>query len=256
MILVTGSQGFIGKNLINRLGEENVHPVDLYNLNRPIEWKNISKIYHLGAISDTTSTDVSSIYEKNIDYSLRLFEKAILFKIPVVYASSASIYGNSTEASVQPLNYYSMSKAMVDLYVSDNLHRFTNIIGCRFFNVYGKGEDHKGSQASPIHQFTKQAKESGVIKIFTGSEHYYRDFVWVEDCINFMLEERTSGIYDVGTGLPVSFREVAECVAKKYNASIEEIPFPKHLMEKYQYYTCANSFREDFISARDYLESL
>ncbi len=254
--MVTGSEGFIGKNLINRLGEENVHPVDLYNLNRPIEWKNISKIYHLGAISDTTSTDVSSIYEKNINYSIKLFEKAILFKIPVVYASSASVYGNSTEASIQPLNYYSMSKATVDIFVSDNMHRFSNIVGCRFFNVYGKGEDHKGSQASPIHQFTKQAKETGIIKIFTGSEHYYRDFVWVEDCIDFMLEERTSGIYDVGTGLPVTFRNVAECIAKKYNASIEEIPFPKHLMEKYQYYTCANSFREDFISAQDYLESL
>lgn len=260
MILITGSKGFIGSQLIDHFYDIDI---DIYEIEQEqcflyldaTPWERVTKIYHLGAISSTTETNIDLIYRHNIDFSIKLFEKAIEYKIPVVYASSASVYGNSTEASIQPLNYYSMSKAMVDMFVSDNMHRFANIVGCRFFNVYGKGEDHKGSQASPIHQFTKQAKETGVIKIFTGSENYYRDFVWVEDCIDFMLKERTSGIYDVGTGLPVSFREVAECVAKKYNASIEEIPFPKHLMEKYQYYTCADSLREDFISARDYLES-
>ena len=114
--------------------------------------------------------------------------------------------------------------------------------GFRYFNVYGEGEEHKGDQASPISKFTKQAKENDIIKIFEDSEYAFRDFVCVEDVVDVVLDNTAgSGIYDVGTGNPISFNEVAELIAKKEGAEIEVIPFPKHLEGKYQEYTCADT---------------
>jgi ADP-L-glycero-D-manno-heptose 6-epimerase len=151
-----------------------------------------------------------------------------------------------------------MSKATIDKWVEDNLDKFVKIQGYRFFNVFGKHEDHKGNQASPIHTFSKQAKETGTIKLFENSKAYMRDFIWVEDVIDCMLIDRPSGIYDVGTGVARSFERVAEIIAEKYNAKIEYIPFPKHLEGKYQYYTCArNHFIEHkFMSIEEYILSI
>ena len=250
VILVTGDRGFIGSNLTKRFDTYYSVEIDnCYNFEN-IPWSDIEKIYHLGAISSTTETNISLIHHYNIDYSIRLFEKAIEYKIPVVYASSASVYGNSYTYKINPLNYYSLSKATVDYWVQDNMHRFVNVVGLRFFNVYGSGEDHKGSQASPIHQFMKQ----NPIRVFEDSDDFFRDFVWVEDCIDCMLMNKESGIYDVGTSEPISFQEVAELVADITGADIETIPFPKHLRDKYQTYTCARKhFDKKFISVEEYL---
>lgn len=250
MILLTGCNGFIGRNLSKRF--DTVYSVDIddcYNF-KDIPWDSIEKIYHLGAISSTTETNISLIHHYNIDYSIRLFECAIEHRIPIVYASSASVYGNSYTYKINPLNYYALSKATVDYWVEDNMNRFSNVIGLRFFNVYGDGEDHKGSQASPIHQFMKQ----NPIRVFEGSDNFVRDFVWVEDCIDCMLMEKDSGLYDVGTSEPISFQKVAELISNKTGASIETIPFPNHLRNKYQTYTCARKhFDKKFISVEDYL---
>ena len=101
--------------------------------------------------------------------------------------------------------------------------------GLRYFNVYGKGEEHKGDMMSPVSKFTKQAKETGTIKIFKGSENYLRDFVSVRDVCaihEIMLEHKVKGIFNVGTGNPISFKTIAELIATKYNATIEEIDMP------------------------------
>jgi ADP-L-glycero-D-manno-heptose 6-epimerase len=136
------------------------------------------------------------------------------------------------------------------------MNKFSNVIGCRFYNVYGSGEHHKGNQASPIHQFSLQAKNNDVIKVFEGSEKYYRDFVHVDDAIRCMTTERESGIYDIGTSSPISFLEVAKRVSRKYDSFIDIISFPNHLKNKYQEYTCAQRhYKYDFISVRDFLES-
>ena len=102
-------------------------------------------------------------------------------------------------------------------------------------------EEHKGSQASPITQFSRQAKETGVIKVFSGSENYKRDFVSVEDVIDciFLSERKESGIYDVGTSSPVSFLEVAHIISGKFKSEIIEVPFPEILKNKYQFNTLA-----------------
>ena len=258
MKLLTGHKGFIGQNIVNRfnylyLSEKDTCLKDLLT----IPWDEIDEIWHIGAISDTTCTDLDAIHTYNIQYSIELFKIAIEFGIPVKYASSASVYGTSPNYNrcINPLNYYAMSKATIDKWVEDNIDRFVRIQGYRFFNVFGKHEDHKGNQASPVHTFSKQAKENGVIKLFENSKAYMRDFIWVEDIIDCMLMNRPSGIYDVGTGVARSFERVGEIISEKYNATIEYIPFPKHLEGKYQYYTCArNHFIEHkFISVEEYL---
>lgn len=260
MILVTGYKGFIAQNLLKRFDSTDVYYSDIDtcfdDLYNDIEWNNIKQVYHLGAISDTTETDIDKIYQYNIKYTLKLLAKTADLEIPVKYASSASVYGNSTN-KINPLNYYALSKATIDCYVMDNLDKFSNIVGYRFFNVYGDHEDHKGKQASPIYQFTKQAKETGIIKVFEGSELFYRDFIWVEDAIDCMLDDKPSGIYDVGTNYAVSFMKVAEAVADKYGASIEIVPFPEHLKNKYQFSTCANRhFNRLYTKVAEYIKNV
>jgi ADP-L-glycero-D-manno-heptose 6-epimerase len=115
--------------------------------------------------------------------------------------------------------------------------------GFRYFNVHGPHEDHKGNQASPHHKFEKQAKETGIIKLFEGSENYFRDFVPVETVCNVhkrFLYIKETGIWNLGTGNPVSFESVAQTIAKKYDAKIEYIPMPEEMKNQYQTYTCAD----------------
>ena len=96
-------------------------------------------------------------------------------------------------------------------------------------------------KTSPVSKFTKQIRETGKLKLFEGSEKFYRDFVCVNDIVNIVMNnDSPSGIYDIGTGNPISFYDVAELVAKKENGTIEMIPFPDHLKGKYQDYTCAD----------------
>lgn len=258
MIILTGSNGFIGKNFKSKL--YNLIELDQHNcwnfFETFTEWENVSLIVHQGAISSTIETDIRKIYKWNIDYTLQLFEYAIKYKIPVKYASSASVYGNQQEI-FNPLNYYAISKLQIDYWVIDNIDKFSSIQGFRYFNVYGDHEDSKGDQASPVSKFTKQIKETGKLKLFKGSDKFFRDFICVDDLIDVVLNnEKPSGIYDLGTSNPVSFQHVAECVSKKYNGEIEYISFPYHLRGKYQDYTCAKKEWGDykFTTIENYLK--
>lgn len=259
MRVVTGSRGFIAKHLINRFGREHlilIEREDCYEALEEIDWKTVTHIYHLGGISDTTEDDLNYLHIYNVDFTMKLFECAIKYGIPVVYASSASVYGNSFTYSYNPLNHYAVSKVNVDIWVEANLNKFKNIVGLRFFNVYGNDEKHKKDQASPIYKFERQARLYKKIKVFKNSENYKRDFVWVEDAVDCMIKPMKSGIYDVGTSEPISFRDVADIVAEKYNVPIEEIDFPEHLKNKYQYYTCARKhFDMKFTSVKEYFSN-
>ena len=266
MIIITGSKGFIGKAFVERIGWDSVYQVEQEGafdfLNQYDKWDEVDMILHQGAISSTTETDVNKIHKYNVEFSIALFEKAIEHSIPIKYASSASVYGKIhseygyLKGTINPLNFYALSKATVDYWVMDNMDRFEQVQGFRYFNVYGKGEEHKGDQASPISKFTKQAKENKIIKIFEESEYAFRDFVWVGDVVDVVLDNTAgSGIYDVGTGDPKSFLEIAELIAKKEGAEIEVIPFPKHLEGKYQEYTCADTswYQHDYTSVLEYI---
>lgn len=260
MIIVTGYDGFIGRAFCKEFDPENIYRVGVDGafpfLEEYKDWDKVELILHQGAISSTVETDINKIHKYNVDFTLRLFEKAIEHQIPVKYASSASVYGGKVH-EINPLNFYAISKLQVDYWVQDHINDFPLIQGFRYFNVYGDGEENKGDQASPVSKFAKQIKETGKLKLFEGSGKFYRDFICVDDIVKVVLNnENKSGIYDLGTSKPVSFRHVAECVRDKYNGEIEYIPFPDHLKGKYQGYTKAKEEWNDyrFMTVEDYLK--
>ncbi len=252
-ILITGYKGFIGQNVVNALRSS--HELTLFEWGDPLPtFEGHDWCIHLGAISSTTETDVDKILEQNYDFSRVVINRCEQHGVNLQYASSASVYGLNTnfaeDAPKNPLSPYAWSKYLFDRYVASFLvqGRFQNIRvqGFRYFNVYGPHEEHKGNQASPYHKFEDQALETGVIKLFEGSENYFRDFVPVElvvDVHKTFLNVNQSGIWNVGTGQPKSFKQVGEEVAAKYNASIEYIPMPDNLKNQYQAYTCADITR-------------
>lgn len=243
MIILTGSSGFIGQNFLKKLRGDIllVEKNDCYEFLRKFDqWNKVELILHQGAIPTTTEKNIYTLHHYNVAFTLQLFNYALMYEIPIKYASSASVYGN-TQGQISPLNYYAITKLQIDYFVQDNLDRFPLIQGFRYFNVYGPGEDHKGDQASPISKFTKQIKETGKLKLFEGSDKFIRDFVYVDDVVDVVLNNNVgSGIYDLGCGNPISFQEVADKIAQKEGGEIELIPFPDHLKGKYQTYTCAD----------------
>ena len=125
MYILTGADGFIGKHFKSSL--DVVVEVDLENcltfLDNFKSWDKIDMSIHQCALSSSTNTILEMVYKYNIDFSIKLFEKAIEYGIPVKYASSASVYGNQ-QGIINPLNYYALSKATVDYWVLDNIERF------------------------------------------------------------------------------------------------------------------------------------
>ena len=286
MILVTGGFGLIGSNIIrnlNKRGKNNIFVVDDLSDGRKYKnlvdcefdeyfdkdtffehaenlWDKITAIYHEGAISSTTEWDGKKVMESNYFFSDKLLAKAMEHKIPFSYASSASVYGGflhfTEDGPLDPMNMYAYSKMLFDRKIEKliNTDWYQNspyiIQGWRYFNVYGQGEEHKDGQASPITQFSKQAKETGKIKVFEGSENFKRDFVCAEDIALLkieMLGRNVSGIFNAGTGNAISFMDVANMIARKVGAEIETIPFPKHLKGHYQEFTQANMNKLDSV---------
>lgn len=264
MILLTGHEGFIGKAFLKTLGEKNVYGVDKNQrwwLRKYFtDWDKVDLILHQGAISATTEKNLSKLHSMNVDDSVWILTEAMKRKIPIKYASSASVYGNMSDGTINPLNYYALSKVTVDYWILDNIDKFDSLVqGFRYFNVYGQGEESKGDQASPISKFSKQIQETGKLKLFEGSDKFFRDFIFIDDVVDIVLNNnKGSGIYDLGTSNPVSFEEVAKCVAKRYNGEIEYIPFPNHLRGKYQGYTCAKSEWNEykFVTVENYLNEI
>lgn len=260
-ILVTGANGFIGSHLVKSL-KENVLKCDIGNEKniispkeslRQIYKSKVSKVYHLGAISATTETNIELISNTNISFSSALLEACLLKDIPFVYASSASVYGIgesgfSEQVMGNPMNYYAISKMSFDMLAMQKIvdNPDSKIIGLRYFNVYGSNEDHKKEMSSPVHKFLQQSRK-GSIKIFKGSEHFKRDFIHVKDVVDITRKSIAfpSGIYNVGTGKERSFLEVAKIISKITGASIEEIEFPDHLIGKYQDFTCSDNVKID-----------
>ena len=247
-ILVTGASGFIGQNMVNGLREE--HEVISHEWGQTISKVNeVDWVVHLGAISSTVEQNVAKIYRQNLDFSINLYEECIKNNVNFQFASSASVYGLKSSfeesAPLKPQNHYARSKAMFERYIE--LRKAPIITQAfRYFNVYGPHEDHKGGQASPHTQFTKQAKESGLIKLFEGSENYKRDFINVAQIVDyhkrfFSIEE--SGVWNMGTGVAKSFYDVAKEIADEHEADIEYIKMPAILKDNYQEFTQANTNR-------------
>ena len=269
IILVTGDTGFIGRHLIDKLKTEHeVHGYD-YNENHKPCIDGYDWVIHLGAISDTTERDVDKIMLQNYEFSKWIFKECNSKGVNFQYASSASVYGPyekfGEDDPKQPQSPYAWSKYLFDRWILQQKHNVC-VQGMRYFNVYGPREEHKGTQASPVTKFTKQAKEDGVITLFENSDKYLRDFIFVGDVCDIheqmMLHVKKSGLYNIGTGSTTSFQTVAEIIAKKYNANINYIPMPTGLQGQYQEYTCAditkllNIFDIQFKTVKEYIEGV
>ena len=276
MILITGGAGFIGGNLIkkiNKNGDKNIIIVDNLKKNKKnlnllkFEdffdknefYKKICKrkicsklktIIHLGACSDTTETNWEYLKFNNIEYTKKLYKFSKLINAQFIYASSGAVYGeqsgnsNYNNFNLKPLNLYGKSKLEIDKYFFQNLKK--NVIGLRFFNVYGNLEKHKKDMKSPVSKFYEQLKKNKFCNVFKFEPHEEpkRDFIHVDDAINFLeflKKKKTKGIYNVGTGKCETFLNIAKILIKNLCfGKINYIEFPKHLNNKYQFYTVAN----------------
>ena len=244
-ILVTGYRGFIGQNLVHALTEQ--HELILFEWGDEFpDFRDLDWCIHLGAISSTAETDVEKVMRQNYDFSCKILDACQQHGVNLQYASSASVYGLNQDfresAAKNPQSPYAWSKYLFDRCVENNVFSNIRVQGFRYFNVYGPGEDHK-DQPSPHTAFSRQAQTTGVIKLFENSDRYLRDFVPVETVIDYhqrFFSVKESGIWNIGTGQPESFESVARKIAEKYQARIEYIPMPVHLINQYQEYTCAD----------------
>ena len=277
-LLLTGAGGFIGRNVIDFYKEKNVNLILVdtedciarHELNKvtpfeTIDWstwdKPLDGIIHLGAISDTTCEDWSKLHYYNIEASLKMVKLSRRFNVPLVYASSAAVYGDGKQgysdahknnSVYEPLNLYGKSKLEADKLILKHIEKDSkenHIYGLRFFNVYGPYERRKASMASVISQAFTQIQETGAMRLFKSYHPDYadgkqlRDFVFVEDVvrvIDYLLNDTpASGIYNVGTGMAQSFESLIEHVfiAMRHNRNILYIDMPEKLRKKYQYLT-------------------
>jgi len=299
MIVVTGAAGFIGSNLVkglNQRGEDDIVAVD--NLTRGDKFRNLvdariadyldkeeflrklslgsfdgelTAIVHQGACSDTMESDGRYMMENNYSYSCELLDFCQAEEVPLIYASSAAVYGagevfREDARFERPLNVYGYSKGLFDSVVRRRWNDNTaQVVGLRYFNVYGPGEAHKERMASVAYHFFNQYRAEGRVKPFEGSGGFEageqrRDFVSVEDVVKvnlyFLDHPAQSGIFNVGTGRAQTFNDVAAATINSVRAHagedllkvdamraqglLEYVAFPAGLKEKYQSFTQAD----------------
>jgi ADP-L-glycero-D-manno-heptose 6-epimerase len=205
-------------------------------------------IYHFAAISDTTSFKQDLIFKTNVNAYVSILMKAIHHGAKLIYASSAATYGLANHPQnigfEAPLNAYGYSKLVMDNisknYFEQNL---INIVGLRFFNVYGNLEYYKGKTASTVLQFGLQILQKKKPNLFNGSDKIHRDFIYIKDviqCCILAAESNKSGIYNVGTGVSRTFQDIFDILKSEFNSSLEPNYIENTYHKQYQYFTQAN----------------
>ena len=300
-IIVTGAAGFIGSNIVkalNRRGETDIIAVD--NLTNGHKFRNLADcdiahyldkhefirqvrehliahdiraVFHQGACSNTMEHNGQYMMENNYQYSLDLLDWCQDERIPFLYASSAAVYGKGTafreeRALEKPLNVYGYSKFLFDQVVRRRIAQglTAQVVGFRYFNVYGMREQHKGRMASVAYHHFNQYRSQGYVNLFGAYENYgngehSRDFVSVEDVVKvnlyFFDNFEKSGIFNLGTGRSQPFNDLAAATVNACRAAegkpklslaelveqqlIRYTPFPEDLAGKYQSFTQADT---------------
>ena len=255
MIILTGAGGFIGSVVLGYLNSQRVTDIIIVDdlpyenqyknligkqYNRLVSVddidaidENITGVIHIGANANTLEKNWSSIYATNVKSTRKWNVFCKQRKIPFIFTSSASVYGNGAG----PMNQYAFSKLLSENEVEG--------VVLRLFNVYGPNEYHKGRMASTILHWFSQIKETEEITIFENSKNYFRDFVWVEDIAktiyHFMFENYQPGIYDLGSGSSTDFETVADLVISNTNKGKKRfVDMPDDLKKQYQINTLAD----------------
>ncbi len=287
--IVTGAAGLIGSAVIwalNRRGIDNIVAVDRLHAGEkwkhlpplrfndyleaddfltrleanPSQFGTVTTLFHLGACSATTEKNAAFLIRNNFEFTKTLALWAVGRRTRFVYASSAATYGdgvhgmddkNDNLAQLRPLNMYGYSKHLFDLY-AQRTGILRQIIGLKYFNVFGPNEDHKGEMRSVVSKAFEQVMATGRLSLFKSHHPDYRDgmqmrdFLYVKDAVDITLHlaERplAGGLYNVGSGTPRTWLDLAHAIfaALGRDPRIDFVDMPEHLRGKYQYYTCAD----------------
>jgi ADP-L-glycero-D-manno-heptose 6-epimerase len=294
MLLVTGGAGFIGSNVVaalNDAGRADVAVCDV--LGHDGKWKNLAKrqladivppaelmawlqgrkldaVIHLGAISETTATDGDLVIETNFRLSMRLLDWCTANATPLIYASSASTYGDGAQGfcddpalkalkALRPMNLYGWSKHLFDMAVAERVAKGEKLppqyAGLKFFNVFGPNEYHKGSMMSVLAKRFDDIKAGRTIALFKSHRDgiadgdQRRDFIYVEDVVRVMMwllaSPQVSGLFNVGTGTARSFKDLmlATYAALGSAPNIAYVDMPEQIRGSYQYFTQSDGDR-------------
>jgi ADP-L-glycero-D-manno-heptose 6-epimerase len=294
MILVTGGAGFIGSNLHAALVRRGHETVIADRLGNDGKWRNLAKhpparlippseidafldsrppiemIYHLGAISTTTTTDGDTTWATNVELSRQIWHWCANHSVRLVYASSAATYGDgsagfeddATPAALgrlRPLNLYGWTKHAFDLRVAraiaERRPHPPQWAGLKFFNVYGPNEYHKAEMISVVKVKYDEVAAGGPARLYRSTEpglpdgYQRRDFIWIGDVVDILLwlfdTPDVSGLFNVGTGQARTYLDLANavCDAACVARQIEFIDMPAPLRGQYQSFTEATMHR-------------
>ncbi len=285
-IILTGGAGFIGSAVLRSLNNEGIKKVVVVDqLGKTEKWKNlvgkqfadcihkdalfdwlqgkereIHALIHLGACSSTLETDAHYLLENNYRYSVRLAQYALNHGHRFIYASSAATYGDGSQGFsdhhdrldlLEPLNMYGYSKHLFDLWLKEN-NCLNQVVGLKYFNVYGPNEYHKGRMCSALVKMVSDVLKMGTISLFKSTEpekykdgNQVRDFIYVKDVAKMttqFLNNQVTGIFNIGMGTPHTWNHLAQAVFKALykEEHIDYIDVPQDLVGKYQNYTCAD----------------